>query len=158
MLGDYHLNFKDVPLSASGIFLKDAYRQNELTEVKKGLSYPFTIEKNNKSTYGDKRFALVLKSKEGEQKKLLGSSQIEKISAYPNPVIDNIFFDVSSLPDEDLQLILYNINGQKTAELTFNKNQLAVANLSFLKSGMYICKFRSLKNQSDLAELILLKN
>ena len=81
-----------------------------------------------------------------------------KISAYPNPVIDNVFFDVSLLPDEDLQLILYNISGRKAIELTFNKNEMAVANFSFLKSGMYICKFRSLKNQSDLAELILLKH
>ena len=156
--GDYRLNFKNVPLSASAIFLKDAYRQNELTEVRKGLSYPFIIEKNNKSTYGDKRFALILRPKESEQKKLFGSPQIVKISAFPNPVIDNVFFDVSSLPDEDLQLVLYNINGRKAVELTFNKNEMAVANFSFLKSGMYISKFRSLKNQTDLGELILLKH
>ncbi|NEU07535.1 T9SS type A sorting domain-containing protein [Flavihumibacter sp. R14] len=153
--GTYSLNFKDISESPMSVFLKDAYRQNELTEVRGKSSYCFQIDKNNPASFGEKRLSLIFRLKE---KISTPESAISSVPIYPNPVMNELFFNLEALAESPVQVLIFDIHGRKEKGGTVSKGNKNTVDVSWLSPGIYIARFRSVKDGKSLGETRFIKH
>jgi hypothetical protein len=150
--GSYSLNFSEVPATSMRMFLKDSLIKN-LTEIGKDLTYPFTIDKTNPLTYGDQRFSLVFMANRKN-----GGNTNRLITAYPNPASDEIQFDVSSLPEEDIESLVFDLLGRRREVLFKKRGEKITADIRWFEPGLYVAKFRSANDGKPLGEALFIKH
>jgi hypothetical protein len=153
--GSYKLSFTDIPVSSVELFLKDSLRGNELMDVNNRASYTFSIDKLDPATFGDKRFSLIFKPKPTAKRVPRGKAK--GIPAYPSPAADEVFFDVSSLPEGNKQVLVFDIFGNEKQVLTFSKGEKVSVNVCWLEPGLYLAKFRSEQDGKVLGKSMFIK-
>jgi hypothetical protein len=80
------------------------------------------------------------------------------LKCYPNPFNPVINFEVKTEIDDEFQIEIYNIRGQKIDEVTFINLQTVVSwNANEFASGVYLCKLVNKDELLDLEKILLLK-
>ncbi len=79
-----------------------------------------------------------------------------QITVYPNPARDILYFDLGKVNSEDLQLSLFNAQGQLIQQQALNTNQLHTDHLT---EGMYLLRFDNLREQySETHKVFILRS
>ncbi|MFH2141075.1 MAG: T9SS type A sorting domain-containing protein [Bacteroidota bacterium] len=85
------------------------------------------------------------------------TSNLKVMSVYPNPVIDNAYFDFELFENSQVKIDIYSLTGKLMSSETINKNagkHKYVINASQYQSGTYMIKLYA-NNKSNVAKFVV---
>ena len=150
--GSYSLNFTEVPGQPLTLFLKDAFYNDQLTEIKKNDSYCFSIDKTDPRAFGDKRFTLIFKSDEPAR-----SDTSDRIKAYPNPVSHKLYFDLRPFDDTSVQVLIFDMRGERKQRSEIRLSEEHAVDVSQLVPGVYIARLRTSDKGKSMGDILFIK-
>lgn len=155
--GSYNLNFTEIPSFSGSVYLKDYLKPEGLIKIKKYLSYSFLINRDDPDTYGNSRFVLIFKP-ERKEDKIISQPDVNKtLTAYPNPVNNEVTFNTEAFSNKNFRLMILNMFGKIIKTSKFLMNEKATMNVFDLKPGIYVAKFRAEESGRILGKTKFLK-
>ena len=153
--GSYSLNFARVPDRPVTMFLKDAYYNNQLTQIDENDSYCFSIDKKDPMTFGDNRFSLVFDS--GIRPTADAEDKGLKLIAYPNPVLDKLFIAMDTIATTSAHVLIFDMKGERKYKSEFHLTGDRAIDVSWLSPGIYIARLRTADKGKSLGEIVFIK-
>jgi hypothetical protein len=133
-----HNQFENLPEDAK-FYIIDDYLETT-TELVNGAAYYYTVDVSIPASIDSNRFSIRFEPTTLSQTDFTENN----FSLYPNPAEDQLNINWNSVPNEDTQITIFNLVGQKVAEFTSNASlkttSLPIQNLN---AGMYILQIQS---------------
>jgi len=133
-----HNQFENLPEDAK-FYIIDDYLETT-TELVNGEAYNYSIDASIPASLVFNRFSIRFEPTTLSQTDFTENN----FSLYPNPAENQLNINWNSVPNEDTQITIFNLVGQKVAEFTSNASlkttSLPIQNLN---AGMYILQIQS---------------